>query len=270
MKNIKEMLDAVVKPIKLGGSSLFSNFLTEESDYEGSKILTEEDDPFAAGGADAGGGDAGGADAGGGADPFAAGGGAGGDAGADPFGNNMGGGADAGGAAGGDGNADSNAEGDDDEDKDSDENPALTDGSHDPDPEFNQGQTDPNDVTLSKDASINNKFNITDIMKTVATVIQTLSEDQLVEIEKVKNDVELIFNGFLLNDEDLDFENVTNAIFLIEKIAEKLDIKTKNYLIRKMKEPLIKKRDSIKQDIATKKGELNNARDILTKLDTKV
>ena len=107
-------------------------------------------------------------------------------------------------------------------------------------------------------------------MKTVATVIQTLSEDQLVEIEKVKNDVELIFNGFLLNDEDLDFENVTNAIFLIEKIAEKLDIKTKNYLIRKMKEPLIKKRDSIKQDIATKKGELNNARDILTKLDTKV
>ena len=49
MKNIKDILDAVVKPIKLGGSSLFSNFLTEESDYEGSKILTEEDDPFAAG-----------------------------------------------------------------------------------------------------------------------------------------------------------------------------------------------------------------------------
>ena len=107
-------------------------------------------------------------------------------------------------------------------------------------------------------------------MKTVATVIQTLSEDQLVEIEKVKNDVELIFNGFLLNEEDLDFDNVENAIFLIEKIAEKLEIKTKSYLIRKMKEPLIKKRDGIKQDIATKKGELNTTRDILTKLDTKV
>jgi hypothetical protein len=37
-----------------------------------------------------------------------------------------------------------------------------------------------------------------------------------------------------------------------------------------MKEPLIKKRDGIKQDIATKKGELNTTRDILTKLDTKV
>ena len=268
MKNIKEMLDAVIEPIKLGGDSGFSNFLTEESDFEETKIITEEDDPFAGGG-DVGGGDAGGGDAGG--DPFG-GGDAGNDVGGgDPFGSDMGGGG-AGGNAGGEGGAgaEGGAEGGDDEDKDPDENPALTDGSHEPDPEFNQGETDPNDVTLSKDASINNKFNITDIMKTVATVIQTLSEDQLVEIEKVKNDVELIFNGFLLNEEDLDFDNVENAIFLIEKIAEKLEIKTKSYLIRKMKEPLIKKRDGIKQDIATKKGELNTTRDILTKLDTKV
>lgn len=246
MKNIKEMLDAVVEPIKLGDNSGFSNFLTEESDFEETRIITEEDDPFG------GGGDAGND--------------AGGDAGGDPFG----GGGDAGNDAGGGAGAEGGAEGEADEDKDPDENPALTDGSHEPDPEFNQGETDPNDVTLSKDASINNKFNITDIMKTVATVIQTLSEDQLVEIEKVKNDVELIFNGFLLNEEDLDFDNVENAIFLIEKIAEKLEIKTKSYLIRKMKEPLIKKRDGIKQDIATKKGELNTTRDILTKLDTKI
>lgn len=269
MKNIKEMLDAVIEPIKLGGDSGFSNFLTEESDFEETKIITEEDDPFAGGG-DVGGGDADGGDAGG--DPFGGGGDAGNDAGGgDPFGSDMGGGA-GGGAGGGGAGGDAGAEGGEgeDEEKDPDENPALTDGSHEPDPEFNQGETDPNDVTLSKDASINNKFNITDIMKTVATVIQTLSEDQLVEIEKVKNDVELIFNGFLLNEEDLDFDNVENAIFLIEKIAEKLEIKTKSYLIRKMKEPLIKKRDGIKQDIATKKGELNTTRDILTKLDTKV
>ena len=263
MKNIKEMLDAVVEPIKLGDNSGFSNFLTEESDFEETRIITEEDDPFGGGG-DAGN-DAGG-DAGG--DPFGGGGDADNDAGggADPFGNDMGGG----GSDGDDGGAKNGSEGEDDEDKDTDQNPALTDGSHELDPEFNQGETDPNDVTLSKDASINNKFNITDIMKTVATVIQTLSEDQLVEIEKVKNDVELIFNGFLLNEEDLDFDNVENAIFLIEKIAEKLEIKTKSYLIRKMKEPLIKKRDGIKQDIATKKGELNTTRDILTKLDTNV
>ena len=250
MKNIKEMLDAVTEPIKLGEGSGFSNFLTEESDFEETKIITEEDDPFAAAGGDAGG-DAGGADPFG--DP-----GAGGDngGGADPFG--VGGDA---GAEGGEG---------EDEEKDPDVNPALTDGSHEPDPEFNQGEGDPNDVTLSKSASIANKFNITEIMKSVATVIQTLSEEQLVEMEKVKNDVELIFNGLLLNDEDLEFDNVENAIFLIDKIAEKLETKAKSYFIRKMKEPLIKKRDGIKQDIATKKGELNTTRDILTKLDTKI
>ena len=269
MKNIKEMLDAVTEPIKLGSDFGFSNFLTEESDFEETRIITEEDDPFAGGG-DVDGGDTSGDDAG--SDPFGGGGDAGNDAGSDPFGTNMVG--NAGGSAAGAGSEGSGAEGgtnnEDDEDKDPDENPALTDGSHEPDPEFNQGESDPNDVTLSKDASINNKFNITDIMKTVATVIQTLSEEQLIEIEKVKNDVELIFNGFLLNEEDLDFDNVENAIFIIEKIAKKLEIKTKNYLIRKLKEPLIKKRDNIKQDIATKKGELNTTRDILTKLDTKV
>lgn len=270
MKNIKEMLDAVIEPIKLGGDSGFSNFLTEESDFEGTRIITEEDDPFGSAGGDMGGGDAGGGDAGG--DPFGGGGDAGGaGGGADPFGNDMGGGAGGGSDNGGNGGGtEGGTEGEDDDEKDPDENPALTDGSHDPDPEFNQGESDPNDVTLSKNASISNKFNITDIMKTVSTVIQTLSEDQLVEIEKIKNDVELIFNGFLLNEEDLEFDNVENAIFLIEKIAEKLDIKPKAYLIRKMKEPLIKKRDSIKQDIATKKGELNTTRDILTKLDTKI
>lgn len=271
MKNIKEMLDAVTEPIKLGDSFGFSNFLTEESDFEETKIITEEDDPFAAAGGDVGG-DAGG-DAGG-ADPFGDP-GAGGDngGGADPFdaGGDMGGGAggsNGGGGAGGDAGAEG-GEGEDEE-KDPDANPALTDGSHEPDPEFNQGEGDPNDVTLSKSASIANKFNITEIMKSVATVIQTLSEEQLVEMEKVKNDVELIFNGFLLNDEDLEFDNVENAIFLIDKIAEKLETKAKSYFIRKMKEPLIKKRDGIKQDIATKKGELNTTRDILTKLDTKV
>ena len=40
MKNIKEMLDAVVEPIKLGDNSGFSNFLTEESDFEETRIIT--------------------------------------------------------------------------------------------------------------------------------------------------------------------------------------------------------------------------------------
>ena len=38
-----------------------------------------------------------------------------------------------------------------------------------------------------------------------------LTCDQLVEIEKVKTDIELIFNGKLLNPEDLEFKNIKNA-----------------------------------------------------------
>ena len=124
MKNIKEMLDAVVEPIKLGDNSGFSNFLTEESDFEETRIITEEDDPFGSGG-DAGG------DAGG--DPFGGGGDAGSDAGGggDPFGSDMGGGgSDGEGVAG----AKEGSEDADDEDKDTDQNAALTDGSHEPDP----------------------------------------------------------------------------------------------------------------------------------------
>ena len=267
MKNLKDTLDAMVEPIQLGSGSSFSNFLTEESDFEERQVITEDDDPFASAGGDAagdnGGNDAGAGDAGG-ADPFGS--------SSDPFGGDTAGG-DAGGDSGtGDNSASEGSEdgGDDNADDTQDGNPALTDGSHEDDPEFNQGQPDEDDVTLSKSPAIHSTFNVTDIMKTVMTVIQTLSEDQLVEIEKVKNDIELIFNGKLLNEEDLEFDNIENAIFLIEKIADKLDMKVSSYLIRKFKEPLIKKRDTIKQDIAVKKGELNTTRDILTKLDTKV
>ena len=266
MKTLKDIFDEIFKPISLSESEDFNNFLTEEADFTPVPVISEADDPF--GGDDtAGGGDAGG-DAGGdlggdaGGDPF------GGDAGgADPFGGPDGGagGGGAGGGAGGEGGA---AAGED-KDKDEDEDTVDFDA-HEDDPEFNQGTNNPNDVTLSDTPGAKAVFDIENIMKTVTSVIQTLSEDQLVEIEKVKACIELIFNGKLLNEEDLEFENIKNAIFLVKKISAKLDIKARAYLNRKLKEPLIKKRDKIKQDIASKKGELNNTRDLLTKLDTEV
>ena len=266
MKTLKDIFDETFKPISLSESEDFNNFLTEEADFTPVPVISEADDPF--GGDDtAGGGDAGG-DAGGdlggdaGGDPF------GGDAGGgDPFGGPDGGagGSGAGGGAGGEGGA---AAGED-KDKDEDEDTVDFDA-HEDDPEFNQGTNNPNDVTLSDTPGAKAVFDIENIMKTVTSVIQTLSEDQLVEIEKVKACIELIFNGKLLNEEDLEFENIKNAIFLVKKISAKLDIKARAYLNRKLKEPLIKKRDKIKQDIASKKGELNNTRDLLTKLDTEV
>lgn len=256
MKTLKDIFDETFKPISLSESEDFNNFLTEEADFTPVPVISEADDPF---GSDdtAGGGDAGGD----------AGGDLGGDAGGDPFGGPDGGagGGGAGGSAGGEGGA---AAGED-KDKDEDEDTVDFDA-HEDDPEFNQGTNNPNDVTLSDTPGAKAVFDIENIMKTVTSVIQTLSEDQLVEIEKVKACIELIFNGKLLNEEDLEFENIKNAIFLVKKISAKLDIKARAYLNRKLKEPLIKKRDKIKQDIASKKGELNNTRDLLTKLDTEV
>lgn len=264
MKDLKELLNSAVDEIKLTNGLKFDRFLTEESDFVGT-VIAEADDPF-------------GGDAGPGGDPFGgdasndAGGDVGGDAGGDPFGGDAGGGAaggDAGaGAAGGDAANGENAEGENEENKDG-ENPALTDGSHEQDPEFSQGTTNSDDVTLPDVPAAKSKFDIEGIMSTVMSVIQTCSEDQLVEMDKVKNCVELIFNGFKLNNEDLEFNNLKNAIFLIKKIADKLDITARSYLNRKLKEPLIKKRDDIKQKIAAQKGDLQNTRDILTSLDLK-
>ena len=260
MKKLKDILDSQFEPIKLDEATSFTSFLTEESDYEGpGKIITEEDDPFASASNDAGG-DAGGGDAGG--DPF------GDNAGSDPFGDNAGGN-DAGGGAGGGNNGsaesgDGDSEGDDDK-----ETSPIDDDSHEDDPEFNQGTGNPDDVTLSDEPSAKVKFNVEKIMQAVTSVIQTLSEDKLVEIEKIKTDVELIFNGKILNDEDLEFKNFRNAMFILKKICAKLDIAEANYLNRKMKEPALKKRDQLKQEIAAKKGELAQTRDVLTALDTK-
>ena len=265
MKDLKELLNSAVDEIKLTNGLKFDRFLTEESDFVGT-VIAEADDPF-------------GGDAGPGGDPFGgdsanneggAGGDVGGDAGGDPFGGDAGAGGGNASATGGDAGTEGTdgANGEEDADKDGG-NPALTDGSHKPDPEYSQGPSNNDDVTLPDAPSAKSRFDIEGIMSTVMSVIQTCSEDQLIEMDKVKNCIELIFNGFLLNDEDLEFNNVKNAIFLIKKIADKMDITARSYLNRKLKEPLIKKRDEIKQKIAAQKGDLQNTRDILTSLDLK-
>ena len=83
----------------------------------------------------------------------------------------------------------------------------------------------------------------------------------------VKKAVELIFNGKILKPEDVQFTNPENASFLIKKIGANVDEKTRNYLILKIKEPLIKQRDQQKLDIAKLKKDVNVARDTLTDLD---
>ena len=234
----------------------FKQFLAEKlekidmsSDLEQDKIkLTEaDDDPFAD---DAGGDDAGGDDDFGGDD-----------AGGDPFGDDAGGGdSDSGDSDGGDGEGGS-GEGDEDN------NGELNLDDWEDDPDFTKGVQNSDDVTLSDTPSGECIYDVEGAMQSLASVIQSLSDSDLAEIEMVKKAVELIFNGKILKPEDVTFTNPQNASFLIKKIAANLDEKTKNYLILKIKQPLIKQRDQQKLDIAALKKDVNVARDTLQDLD---
>lgn len=245
MKNLTDILGEITSKTITLSDKLDKQFLFEEDDFGG-------DD---AGGDDMGGGD----DMDGGDDPFGDDGGGG-----DPFGDDAGGGD---GGAGGEGGEDS-AEEDDSKSEDDKKKEELDLDGHEDDPDFTFGKKNKDDVTLPDEPAAGTMFDLDEVMQATASLVSTLSEDQLVEYKQVKKCVELIFNGKILKPEDLEFKNVQNAIFLVENICKKLDIKTSAYLIRKLKEPLILKRDEIKQDIADQKNDLNTSRDAVIKLDT--
>ena len=243
MKNLTDILGEITSKTITLSDKLDKQFLFEEDDFGG-------DD---AGGDDMGGGD----DTGGGDDPFGDDGGGG-----DPFGDDAGGGGE-GGSDGENGEAEDDGKSEDDKKKEE-----LDLDGHEDDPDFTFGKKNKDDVTLPDEPAAGTMFDLAEVMQATASLVSTLSEDQLVEYKQVKKCVELIFNGKILKPEDLEFKNVQNAIFLVENICKKLDIKTSAYLIRKLKEPLILKRDEIKQDIADQKNDFNTSRYALIKLDT--
>lgn len=242
MKDIKSFLEEAIKPIKL------TNFT-----YEPFK-LNEADDDADAG--DAGGDDPFGDDDAGGDDPF--GGDDGGDGG-DPFGD------DAGGAGGDDGD-DADGEDEDGEGED-DENPEdeLDLEGHEDDPDFTEGATDDDVVTPSPAGPC--IYDVDGIMQSINAVIESLPDNQLAEIEAVKKAVTLIFNGKILKPEDVTFQNPKNASFLIKQIGKNVDEKTRNYMLLKVKQPLIKLRDKNKEELAAMKNDTNNIRDTLMNFD---
>lgn len=201
-------------------------------------------------------------------DPFADDGGAddSGAVGGDPFGDDDGGSDSPSGEEGGDGG---DATGEEDTEKTEADKKAeeLDLEGHEDDPDFTQGVPDKNDVTLSDTPSGTCIYDVDGIMKSISAVIQSTSDSDLAEIAMVKKAVELIFNGKKLKPEDVQFTNPQNAAFLIKKIGENVDEKTKNYLLMKIKEPLIKQRDQQKLDIAALKKDVNAARDTIADLD---
>lgn len=243
MKSINDILTETANKFN------FEKALTTRSKFK-IDLNEAEDDDFAgddAGGANAGGDDLGGDDLGG--DDLG-----GGDFGGDDFGgDDFGGGGD---TESGDSDGDST---------DGDESGDTED--HEDDPDFTEGIKDTSSAVLDKAPSGETIYDSEGVFKSIKGVIESLPDKQLVEIEGVKNCLELIFSGKKLKPEDLDFDNIQNAIFLINKIMEPLDDKTRNYAKIKLKSPLQIARDEEKLDIANKQKELNRKRETILNID---
>lgn len=235
MKHFRDFLAEKMKEI---------NLMDDLDKPERIKLNEADDDPFA----DEGGGDDGG------------------DAGGDPFADDAGGDD---GPGGGEAGGDTGEIPEEDAEKTEAEKKAeeLDLEEHEDDPDFTQGVTDKDDVTLTDTPSGTCIYDVDGIMKSISAVIQSTSDNDLAEIIMVKKAVELIFNGKILKAEDVQFTNPQNAAFLIKKIGENVDEKTRNYMMLKIKEPLIKQRDQQKLDIAALKKDVNAARDTISDLD---
>lgn len=233
MKTIQEFLQEKLKPIK------FEDILDV-----GKISLNEADDPLA--GMDAGGDDsmAGGAPD---ADPAA-----GGDMGGDPLAG-LGGGD----ALGGD-DSDAgieNAETEEDSEDEGDE--------HEDDPDWTQGVEDPDNVMLDAKPAGESIYDGDSVLKSINAIRASRPAEELKSIDQVQKALELIVNGKKLKIEDVTFEDPDDAMELISAIEEPLDIKLRNYIDLKIKQPIIAFRDKNKAEIAKMAADNDKARDTI-------
>lgn len=243
MKTIDEYLSENIKPVN------FDKVLNV-----GKINIFEAEDPMAAdpmGGGDMGGGDPlGGGDMGGG----------------DPMG-----GPPIGGPSGDDAGFDNaeTGEGEDDEEE-SDEDKKLKEldlEGHEDDPDATSGIKDTDNVTLPAKPAAESIYDFNSLFKSIAAVRSTASAEELKGFDQVEKALTLIGNGKKLKMEDVAFDDPESAMELINKVEEPLDIKLKNYIDLKIKQPIILYRDQNKADIAAKAAENDKARDAIDALN---
>ena len=241
MKTIDEYLSENVKPVN------FDKVLNV-----GKINIFEAEDPMAGG------------------DPLA-----GGDMGGDPMGGgDMGGGDPMGGppmgGPGGDDAGFDNAESGDDDEEESDEDKKLKEldlEGHEDDPDATSGIKDADNVTLPEKPAAESIYDFNSMFKSIAAVRSTASEEELKGFDQIEKALTLIGNGKKLKMEDVAFDDPESAMELINKVEEPLDIKLKNYIDLKIKQPIILYRDQNKADIAAKAAENDKARDAIDALN---
>lgn len=188
------------------------------------------------------------------------------DDGGDDFGGDDLDGDDLGGDFGGD-DLDGGGDNSDTEDLGDDEDAEEKKDDHENDPDFTDGIKNPDSPVLDKMPSAETVYDADGVFKSIKGVIEAFPKEQLMEIEGVKNCLELIFSGKKLKPEDLDFDNIENAVFLFSKIMEPLNDRTKNYAKIKLKQPLQQERDKEKLDIANKIKDVEKKRDTILSID---
>lgn len=171
-----------------------------------------------------------------------------------------------------DSNDSSKDEGDEGEEDEEADEPTATDlmDDREDDPEFKKGLDADDSVMLADIPSGEMIYDTKKVLNSINALIETLSEEDLVEMNKLKTAVELIFNGKKLKLEDVQFDDVENANMLISKLKNMLDDKTANYLVKKIKEPLIVFRDKSKLKMADLNKNVDIAVDAIDSFDDDV
>lgn len=235
MKTINEYLSENVKPVN------FDKVLNV-----GKIDIFEAEDPMAA-------------------DPMG-----GGDMGGDPMaGGDMGGG-DPMGGPGGDDAGFANAEAVEDDEEESDEDKKLKEldlEGHEDDPDATSGIKDIDNATLPAKPAAESIYDFNSLFKSIAAVRSTASAEELKGFDQIEKALTLIGNGKKLKMEDVAFDDPESSMELINKVEEPLDIKLKNYIDLKIKQPIILYRDQNKADIAAKAAENDKARDSIDALN---
>lgn len=203
-------------------------------------------------------------------DPMAADPMGGGDMGGDPMaGGDMGGG-DPMGGPGGDDAGFANAEAVEDDEEGSDEDKKLKEldlEGHEDDPDATSGIKDIDNATLPAKPAAESIYDFNSLFKSIAAVRSTASAEELKGFDQIEKALTLIGNGKKLKMEDVAFDDPESSMELINKVEEPLDIKLKNYIDLKIKQPIILYRDQNKADIAAKAAENDKARDSIDALN---
>lgn len=202
-------------------------------------------------------------------DPMAADSMGGGDMGGDPMGGDPMGGPPMGGPSGDDAGFD-NAETNDDDEEESEEDKKLKEldlEGHEDDPDATSGIKDIDNATLPAKPAAESIYDFNSLFKSIAAVRSTASEEELKGFDQIEKALTLIGNGKKLKMEDVAFDDPESAMELINKVEEPLDIKLKNYIDLKIKQPIILYRDQNKADIADKAAENDKARDAIDALN---